>query len=170
MRFPDLLTITIRSDLSSVTDSISKISGLDRDMFTLVKAEVPNFRDHFWFSLEIFSLTSLSYILFHTWLYPLFYLLLSFLHFLTKKNLEIKFPNLIFLTSTYRLIFHISTSPLGACGSCLARIFNCKRINAGVGGMLKCIDGTSSGADTINIGVNVMTAGADAMTMGVDRK
>jgi hypothetical protein len=45
-------------------------------------------------------------------------------------------------------------SPLGACGSCLARTLGCKRINAGADGTLECADSTSSSAD-------VCAAGAD---------
>ena len=66
MRFFDPLTVTVRSDLSSIMDLVPLISGLDHDMFTLIRAKVFDFRDHFRFSLEIFSLTSLSYFLFHT--------------------------------------------------------------------------------------------------------
>ena len=67
--FPDPLTITASFNPLAVTDLVPKLSGLDRNTFTLVRVEVPNFQDHFRFSLEIFSLTSLSYFLFYTWLY-----------------------------------------------------------------------------------------------------
>ena len=84
--FSNPLTVTISSDLSTVTNSVPKISGLDCDTFTLVRAKVPNFRDHFRFSLEIFSLTSLSYFRFCTWCHPVFFLLsLTFILFNDKK-------------------------------------------------------------------------------------
>ena len=43
-RFFDPLTIIVRSDLSSITDLVPIISGLDRDTFTLIRAKIPNFR------------------------------------------------------------------------------------------------------------------------------
>ena len=42
-RFLDPLIVTIRFDLSTVMDSVPKISKLDRDTFTLDIAEVPSF-------------------------------------------------------------------------------------------------------------------------------
>ena len=86
MQFLDSSTIMVRSDPSSMTDSVPIISGLDCDTFTLVKVEVPNFRVCFRFSLKIFSLTSLSYFLFHTWLYLLFLLLSIIVTLLNEKN------------------------------------------------------------------------------------
>ena len=65
-QFFDPLTVTVRSNPSSVTDSVPIISELDCDTFILVGVEVPNFQVRVWFSLEICSLTSLPYFLFHT--------------------------------------------------------------------------------------------------------
>ena len=85
-RFSDLLIVTVSSDPSTITDSVPKISRLDCNTFTLVKAEVPNFWDHFWFSLEIFSITSLSYFPFSTWLHPVFFLFfITFILYSKKK-------------------------------------------------------------------------------------
>ena len=98
--FLDPLTVMVRSDLSSIRDSVPKISGLDLDTFTLVRAEVLDFQDHFRFSLEIFSLTCLSYFSYHTWLHLVFYLTLLFLLFLTKKIKGKNPSNLIFLLSS----------------------------------------------------------------------
>ena len=86
IQFPNPLTIMVRSNPSSVIDSILKISELDCDMFILVRAEVPNFQDHFRFSSKIFSLTSLFYFSFHTWLHPVFLLLSIIFTLLNKKN------------------------------------------------------------------------------------
>ena len=47
MRFFDLLTITVRSDLLSVTNSIPIMSELDCDTFILVRAKVLDLREHF---------------------------------------------------------------------------------------------------------------------------
>ena len=62
-RFFDPLPVTISSDPLAVTNLVPKISGMDHDTFTLVKAEILTFQDPFWFSVEIqlFSLTSLSH-------------------------------------------------------------------------------------------------------------
>ena len=51
-------------------------------------------------------------------------------------------------------------SPLGACGSCLARTVGRKRIDEGA-------DGNSSGADAITTGAYAHTADAD-VTAGAD--
>ena len=86
IRFSDPLTVMISSDPLAVTDSVPKLSKLDYDTFTQVRAEVPNFRDHFQFSLEIFLLTSLSYFSFCTWYHPLFFLFsITFILF-NEKN------------------------------------------------------------------------------------
>ena len=86
MWFSNLLTVTVRSDPSAVRDLIPKISELDHNKFILVRVEVLNFRDHFRFSLEIFSLTSLSYFSLHTWLHLVFFLLSIIFILFNEKN------------------------------------------------------------------------------------
>ena len=92
-KFSNLLLITVSSDPLIVTDAVPKISGMDHNTFTLVRVEVPTFRDPFWSSVDIqfIYLTSLSHLPIHTWLHPVFYLFLLFLCYLTKKIKKIKF-------------------------------------------------------------------------------
>ena len=45
-------------------------------------------------------------------------------------------------------------SPPDTCGSCLRQTLKRKRINASANEMLECVDGTSSGADVITMGVD----------------
>ena len=52
MGVSDPLSVTISFNLLVVTDSVPEISGMDLDMFTLVRVEVPIFRDSFWFLVE----------------------------------------------------------------------------------------------------------------------
>ena len=93
MGFSGPLSVTVTSDPLAVTDLVLEISGTDPDMFILARAKVPTFRDPFRFLEEIqfFSLTSLFHFPIHTWLHPVFYLLLLFSYYQIKKLKKIKF-------------------------------------------------------------------------------